>query len=302
MRKWFLLLILGALFAFPVRAFAQEEITIASVEINLWPEYDKAEMLVINYILLAPDTPLPATLNLRLPAQVNAPHVVAVGASPELVTDQGVEFTTRADGDWLVVSIQASGPAIQLEYYDPGLRKNGTSRSYSHEWLSDYNVQNLSFMVQQPYDATGFKTSPALQDDGIHQDQLQYYSSQAVAVPAGESLSIELNYEKPSDTLSASRLQVQPVGVDENTPGRVSFSNSLPYVIGGLGVIMILGGLVYYWQSGRASSRKSRRRAHAHADHEESGEEIYCHQCGARAHGGDRFCRTCGARLRLQEE
>jgi len=302
MRKWILLLMLGVLFAFPVRAIAQEGITIASVEINLWPEYDKAEMLVIDYILLAPDTPLPATLNLRLPTQVNAPHVVAVGTSPELVTDQGVEFTTRADGDWLVVSIQATGPAIQLEYYDPDLKKDGTSRSYFYEWLSDYNVQNLSFMVQQPYDATGFKTSPALQDDGIHQDQLQYYSSQAVAVPAGESLSIELNYEKPSDTLSASRLQVQPVGVDENTPGRVSFSNSLPYVIGGLGVILIVGGIVYYWQSGRTSSRRPRRRARANAEHEETGEEVYCHQCGARAHGGDRFCRTCGARLRLKEE
>jgi hypothetical protein len=302
MRKWILLLILGVLFAFPVRAFSQAEIAIASVEINLWPEYDRAEMLVIDYILLAPDTQLPATIDMRVPAEVGAPHVVAVGASPELVTDQGVKFMTRTEGEWLVVSIQASGPAIQLEYYDPGLKKDGVSRSYTYEWLSDYKVQNLVFTVQQPFDATGFNTSPALQDDGIHQDQLQYYLSQTVGVPAGKSISIELNYEKPSDVLSVSRLQVQPEDVDENTPGRVSFSNSLPYVIGGLGVVLIIGGIVYYWQSGRSGSRKPRRRARAHADNEEGKGETYCHQCGARAHGGDRFCRTCGARLRLQEE
>jgi hypothetical protein len=302
MRKWILLLMLGTWFAFPMRALAQEGITLASVEVNLWPEYDRAEMLVIEYILLTPDTPLPATVELRIPAGVSTPHVVAVGASPDLVTDQGVEFTTRSEGDWLMVSIQATGPAIQFEYYDPALKKDGTGRSYTYEWTSEYEVQNLTFTVQRPFDATELTTSPALQDGGIHPDQLQYYISQAISVPAGASQVVELSYEKPSDELSVSRLQVQPAGVDENTPGRVSFSNSLPYVIGGLGVILIVGGIVYYWRSGRTTSRRPRRRAGMNTDSEDGGGDVYCHQCGARARAGDRFCRTCGARLRLQED
>ena len=102
--------------------------------------------------------------------------------------------------------------------------------------------------------------------------------------------------------LSVSRLEIQPVVVDENTPGRVSLNNYLPYIIGGFGVILIVGGLAYYRQSGRSASKKSRRRQHAHAGSEESESDVYCAQCGTRARGGDRFCRTCGSRIRQQEE
>jgi hypothetical protein len=92
------------------------------------------------------------------------------------------------------------------------------------------------------------------------------------------------------------------VPVDENTPGRVSLNNTLPYLIGGLGVIIIVGGLVYYLRSGNKGVKKSRRRQHANANAEESESDVYCAQCGTRAHNGDRFCRTCGARMRHQEE
>src|SRR5688572_29142434 len=140
MRKWVLLLALGTMFMFPSLTFAKNDIAITSLEVNLWPEYDRPEVLVIEYILLSPDTSLPATVELRVPAAVEAPHVVAVGPSPDSVTDQGVLFTTKKEGDWLVVSIEAGGPAIQFEYYDPGLKKVGDLRSYVYEWSSDYDV------------------------------------------------------------------------------------------------------------------------------------------------------------------
>ena len=303
MRNWILILMMGALFAFPSFAFAQEGLTIESIEIKLWPEYDKADMLVIDYILLSTDTQLPAILDLRIPADVGSPFVVAVGSSLDLVTDQGVNYTTRVEGDWLVVSIEVTGPAIQFEYYDPGLKKDGSKRTYSYEWTSDYAVQNLYFTVQKPFDATVFSVTPELQDDGIHQDQMQYFASKPISVAPREVVSLDLKYEKQSDTLSASRLQVQPVGVDENTPGRVSFSNALPYVVGGLGLVMIIGGLVYYWQSGRSRTRHVRRRKRPSREEGEDETSVeYCPQCGTRAKPGDRFCRVCGARMRRSEE
>jgi len=90
--------------------------------------------------------------------------------------------------------------------------------------------------------------------------------------------------------------------VDENTPGRVSLNNSLPYIIGGLGVVLIVGGIVYYWQAGRKSFKSPRRRSHAQMENEDLKEDTYCPQCGTRAKTGDRFCRVCGARIRQKEE
>jgi hypothetical protein len=301
MRKWLLVLAMGALFVFPSFAFAQDEIAIQTVNVSLWPEYDKAEMLVINYIALSENTQFPVQLDVRVSADAVL-HTVAVGASSDVVSDQGVDYSTKKDGEWLVISINATGPAIQLEYYDPNLKKEGGLRSYSYRWLSDYDVAAFGVVFQEPFDAAEFKSSLTLQDDGVHLDEMQYYFSDAGSVPAGKVFTFDITYQKPTDTLSVSRLEVQPVVVDENTPGRVSLNNFLPYIIGGLGVIMIVGGLVYYRQSGRSSSKKSRHRQHARAEGEENESGVYCAQCGTRARNGDRFCRTCGSRIRQQEE
>jgi hypothetical protein len=303
MRKWLLTLVIGALFVFPSFAFAQEnKVAIQSIDVSLWPEYDRPEMLVIDHIKLSEDTAFPVQLDLRVPADSDV-NAVAVGKSSDQVTDQGVKYTTAKDGEWLVISITATGPAIQLEYYDPNLKKDGDQRSYTYRWLSDYDVAGFVVILQVPFGATEFKSSLSLQDDGIHpNDNMQYYSSNVGPVPAGKELTFDVSYQKATDTLSVSHLEIQPVDVNENTSGRVSLGNYLPYIIGGFGVILIVGGLVYYWQSGRSGSKKSRRRPRVRADPEEAQSDVYCAQCGTRARGGDRFCRTCGSRIRQKEE
>jgi hypothetical protein len=301
MRKWLLIFVMGALFVFPSFVSAQNKVAIQSINVSLWPEYDQAKMLVINFIMLPANTTLPVQLDVRVPANADL-NTVAVGKAGDSVSDQGVKYTTRKDGEWLVVSITATGPAIQLEYYDPNLKKDGDLRSYSYRWLSDYEVAGFRAILQEPFDATEFKSSLSLQDDGIHPDKMQYYFSDVGAVPAGKDFNFDVSYKKSTDALSVSRLDIQPVAVDENTPGRVSLNNFLPYIIGGLGVILIVGGLLYYRQTGRSGSKKSRRRQHVRADREEDAGDVYCAQCGTRAHGGDRFCRVCGSRIRQQEE
>jgi len=297
MRKWFFILALVALLVFPSFASAQGQIAIESMEVKLWPEFDEPNMLAIYSIVLTEDTALPVQLDVRIPAGADL-HTVAVGASSETVTDQGIQFATKKDGDWLVVSVTVTGPAIQLEYYDPGLKKDGNQRSYSYHWLSDYDVANFGVSLQQPFDAEQFKSSLFLKDGGV-KNNMQYYLSNVGAVPAGETFTFDLSYQKSTDALSVSSLPLQPVEVDENTAGRVSLNNYLPYVIGTLGVIMIVGGFMYYRQSGHSPSSKKSRRKRADGEENESG--VYCAQCGARARGGDRFCRTCGSRIRQPE-
>ncbi|MCQ3937664.1 MAG: hypothetical protein DPW18_11545 [Chloroflexi bacterium] len=301
MRKWVLMIVLGIALLFPHAAAAQGQVTIQRLDISLWPEYDRADMLVIYHALVnAPS--FPVQMDFRLPADASL-HTIAIGQTLETVTDQGVEYTTRIADEGLVLTVNVTGPAIQLEYYDPQLIKEGPARSFSYEWTGDYAVEELTVIFQVPFDATQFTSSLPLQDDGVHPDEMQYYFSAVGAVPAGERFSFQLSYEKTTDALSASRFEVQPAApVDENTPGRVSLNNTLPYIIGGLGVVMILGGFIYYWQAGRFTSKRPRRRSHSRDESEEGSAEHYCPQCGTRAKAGDRFCRTCGARLRRQEE
>jgi hypothetical protein len=302
MRKLFLIVLVGLLF-FSSIVFAQSNLKLSAVNVQFWPEYDKPDMLVISYIMLAPETSFPTTVDLRIPANVESPLVVAVGPTFDDVTDQGTQFTTQTDGDWTVVSIQATGPAIQFEYYDPNLNKNGKFRSYRYEWINNYEVQNFALTVQKPFDATNLNTSIELQDEGIHTDQLQYFSSDVMTLAAGETFLLDISYEKPTDEFSVSQLNLEPVDVGEDTPGRVSLNNYTPYLLGGAALILVVGGFYYYLRIGNDSkSKKSRRRKSSRVETEDNPEESYCPQCGTRAKSGDRFCRVCGGRLRHTEE
>jgi hypothetical protein len=300
MRRLILLLILGTLFAFPSFASAQTNVTLSNVTVQLWPEYDQPSMLVIIDFQVAPGTPLPVDLNFRIPLDSN---LIAVAS---LTNDGG--FLNAAfdgpqeDGEWLTFTMTVNQNTIhRFEYYQP-LTLNENQRIFSYLWDGMYAVDSFHISVLKPLDAVSLVTDPAYQSTE-DVNGLTYYDSEVLPLARGEQFALNLQYEKTTDTLVRPPQGIQPVApVDQNTPGRVSLTNSMPYIIGGFGVVLILGGIMYYFQAGRAPSKRTRSRKRSQAESEDDGAEAYCPQCGSRAKRGDRFCRTCGARLRNQEE
>jgi hypothetical protein len=71
MRKLFIILMLGVLFVFVSFASAQSDVTLASVDVQLWPEYDQPSMLVIVDFLVDASTTLPVDLTFRIPKDAN---------------------------------------------------------------------------------------------------------------------------------------------------------------------------------------------------------------------------------------
>lgn len=59
----------------PVRA--QQGVTFESVQIDLWPEYDRPDMLVVYRFVLAADAQLPTELSLRIPAAAGTPNAAS---------------------------------------------------------------------------------------------------------------------------------------------------------------------------------------------------------------------------------
>ncbi len=299
MRKWFLILALGVLFVFPSMASAQNNIAFTSVSVQLWPEYDQPSMLVITDFEVAATTKLPASVTFRIPQDANLIAVAAYDASGNLVN--AVFDGPNAEGEWQVFTITLNSTKARFEYYQP-ITFNGEQRIFSYLWNSAYAVDVFNIRVLEPLDTTSLTSIPELASIS-QENNLKYFEGDSVKLAADEQFALNLEYKKSSNALITSSQGVQPAApVDENTPGRVSLSNYLPYLLGGLGVVMIVGGFAYYWRAGRGTSKKSRRRTHAHAENEENDEESYCPQCGARAKPGDRFCRVCGGRIRRQEE
>ncbi len=299
MRKLILILILGMMFVFPSFVSAQNDVTIANMTVQLWPEYDQPSMLVIVDFQVTAATALPADLTFRIPLDANLIAVASLAGDGSYLN--AVFDGPKDDGEWQSFTVTVSQSSVyRYEYYQP-LTFNQSKRIFSYLWDGAYAVDAFNILVLEPIDVTAFSMDPAYESIS-QKNGGNYYDSGVVKLAGGEQFALNLSYEKSSDTLIAPPQGIQPAApVDESTPGRVSLNNSLPFIIGGLGVALIIVGIVYYWQAGRKSFKSTRRRAHAHAESEESGEDAYCPQCGARAKAGDRFCRVCGARLRNQE-
>lgn len=305
MRKRLALLALAwLLFALPVRA--QDVAHFAAVEIEIWPEFDRPAVLVIYHITLGADTALPATITVKVPAQAEV-NAVAVADEQGWLFDTVYERSVM--GKWATLSIAATAPVIQVEYYDV-LVKNGNTRTILFEWPGGVAVDAFRVKFQNPTGATDLRTEPQVVETQIVRFDLERHITAAVSLEAGDTFRFTAQYEKPNDSLSISNIPVEPAFPLEQMGGQVSWSDVLPWLIGGLGLGLIALGLtvLYGFIKGgklpRAKGATRKRPVGRASDSEaraEKGRVIYCHACGHRAQPGDAFCRTCGARLRREE-
>ena len=302
MRKLFLILMLGILFIFPVSTSAQTNVTLQTVTVQLWPEYDQPSMLVIVDFKVAPMTSLPVDLTFNIPSDANLIAVAVQAENGDLLNASFESPKASENAQSFKITIEQN-TIYRFEYYQP-LKFNNTEREFSYTWENVYAVKNFSVNVLEPVDVKSLSTQPVYASKQVV-DGLNFYEGEVIKLAANETYTFELQYEKTTEALVNAPQEIQPAQpVDANTPGRVSLSNSYPYVIGVLGIAMILGGIVYYWRTGRVMPKRSRRRrvVNVEEDENKTSTGTYCSQCGARTKSGDRFCRTCGAKLRRSDE
>lgn len=315
MRRSFIMLILATLlFILPVHVSAQQDYKLQLAYISVWPEYEyssdnpgKLNVLVINrFVLDSQNVQYPTKVKVQIPATAVKPHVVAVGQTPETVSDQNVDFTTSApNGDWIDVYVTTPGPAIQLEYYDYNITKTGVSREYIYHWPGTYAVGTFHLDVRVPLHATNMRSDPDAASSGTDADGFKFGEMTVPNIPAGQVFTLKINYDRDTDMPSSSFLDVQPAApLDQPVNGQFSLATYMPWILAGLALIGIAGGAGWYWLSSRPDGQVSKQRKRARKpkqDSEAADGQVYCHECGKRAQPGDQFCRTCGARLRQGE-
>jgi hypothetical protein len=290
-----LMILTGAFFA-AFSARAQAGTRLNRVQVQLWPEYDQPSMLVI-YDLSVPDSAqLPLNISLRFPSDANLVAVASQAADGSLLNTayQG----PNADGDWQLIAVQIQTTGVyHVEYYAP-LSRDGDVRHYSYVWPGDYAVDDLVISVRLPTDATDVSSVPAMQSSQ-GSDGTPYLRKDFGSLALHQQLGFELAYTKVSEALTTPPQSLEPSKpLSASTPGRVVLGNYLPYTIGVLGFALIIGGGVYFWQSSRGRGHeRAGRHARVSGQHQPSS-DVYCHECGTRAHAGDHFCRVCGTRLR----
>lgn len=313
MRRFMLMIaLLAGLAAGPVApaavmaAQSAPAITLQSVRVQIWPEYDQPSVLVIYNVSLPATVTLPASLTMRIPAAAGKPNAVAWQAADNALYE--INYETITNSDWIQIKFSTPAPDFRIEYYDPTLTRNGAKRSFTFHWPGDYTVNALSLEIQQPVNATGMRFTPSLGSGQVNSsDGLTYFNLQAGKVNAGTTFELTMSYTKPDDTLTnPSQYQpVAPIQPISTASGRVNIDQALPWILGGAGLLLIVAGLLWYYFSfvrtkkalhPQTRPRHARTTPKAGVDGGED-EIIFCTQCGKRAAPGDNFCRVCGTRL-----
>ena len=296
MRRVIVLLLLFSLgVAAPLQA--QEEVErLEQLVVDIWPDYDRAAVLVLLTGRLPAGATLPATVTVPVPQEA-AIHAVASVASDNQM------FETAYSLEAGQLRLTATDQRFRVEYY-VSYEADGLARSFTFDWQSALTVDDLNVSVQRPRAATTMTTDPAAEVIGSANDGLQYHDLVVQPLPAGEPFSVQINYSLNSEQLTAPAAAAPAPVQDsaaETAPGWTM------RILTGSGVLLIVLALIWHvWGQRPASARPPRkpavRRPSVPAAPRQAvrpaGEARFCHHCGAEAQPADRFCRACGTALK----
>jgi hypothetical protein len=233
---------------------AQAPVTaIDTLDVEIWPDYDRPSVLVLLTGALPAGTTFPASVTLDLPegARVNA--VARIDSENGTMTDD--IFSSAEISDML--NFTTPDPRFRVEYYVP-YTADDMQRSFDYTWPAQIPVKSFHLRVQRPAPASALRTEPAADDERKSSDGFEYHIFSARAVPAGQPFSLHVVYTMDSARLSAESIPspgaVAPSTAQQGGPGTgTGFNWALVAMVAG-GVLFI-GALVWQIAARREASR-----------------------------------------------
>jgi hypothetical protein len=288
----------------PGSTYAQDGPRLASLEIDIWPEFDRPEVLVILHAQIAEDVTLPASVSLRIPSSSGGPTAMAYATSADGQLLNLPYQRSDAQADFIALTFSPPERFFRVEFYD-ALRVDNAGKSYTYVWPGDLLVGQLSVEVQQPAGATDLSVQPELGAAVVRPDGLSYREADLGALNAGDTLTIDVRYQKTDPRTSTESLGLATPAPPSATAGSGG-EDGVPrwlLLLPLLAAFAIGASLVVVWRRrgwpfapARGSTRADRRREQGGG--KRASTAGFCRQCGNRLRVGDRFCPECGAAVK----
>lgn len=319
------LLVLGgllALFNVPAAA-ATPALTIKTMKISVWPEYDDPRVFVSYQGAFNDSSAFPQEVGFPAPNGVDINMVCAL--QPPDNNHLCQLYTTASDGDAMDINYKLPIPTYYLEYYWDGLKTGASgNKSLSFSYKSPYQIGTLTVSLEQPARATAFTTSPSGATMVTDSDGLNDYEYTYKNVQPGQVITVGASYVKPDNKPSFTKSQTSGAATsgDSSSGGRLGYG----WVFALAGVAALAGGFFVFRRrpapAGRARSRRvaraESRRAGRHRPqpvpvHQASRKAAapgrttapppsdtagFCPYCGTRLASGAGFCHACGAEMK----
>jgi hypothetical protein len=285
---------------------AGEQPSLATLQISLWPEFDRPELLVIYRGLLAEETALPAMIEVSIPSDIAAPSAVAY--VDEADQRLNLAYTSRVEGDARIVSFELPALGFQLEYYDTLPIEATGRRTYTFDYRADYDVAELGIEFQVPPTAQNFVLEPPADSAFPESGGVVYHVVQAGALAQGENRSWTFRYDKDNPGLTLEALEQ----AEEQAPSVLPTTEATAGGDGSTGLIFLVAfvalvavGAAAFWLGRRTGTeaapvvdtpfpaRKKRLERGI-------GQRAFCHKCGTQLRPDSEFCHKCGAIVRQE--
>ena len=268
--------------------------SLEQLSIEFWPDYDQSSVLVLLTGSLAAGSSLPATVTLPIPAGASLHAVARMTSDGGLIDD--IQFTLGSNS----LTLTTPESRFRVEYYFP-YQADGLQRAFTFRWLADIPVGNLAVRIQQPAAALTMQTLPLAEVITEGNDNLRYHNLAGQAAPAGQPLTIEVNYTMGNDQLT-SQAAPQTNSQAPTTAVNPTQTFNWPVLLATVGGILLLIGLG--WQLAVSQQQKRGRPARPRPERpprpqtQPTSAVKFCHECGMAIRPGDRFCRQCGQTLK----
>ena len=269
---------------------------LTSLEIDIWPEFDRPSTLVILRAEIAEGATLPVEVSLRIPTSSGGPQALASSPSADArLIDLRYE-RSNVQVDFTTVKFTTPDRFFQLEFYDR-LRTDNADRRYTYVWPGDLAVGHLIVQVQKPAGSTNLSVQPKLGDRPVAAGGLTYREGDLGAFDVGKPETIGIQYRKTDSRTSAEILGLPTATPPSTGKGSDGGLPSWLPIAAVAASIVVGGGAVTLWlrrgrpipgtsgQMTRAQRRRQDVRINAGS----------CQQCGGRLRSRDRFCPECGA-------
>ncbi len=272
-----------------------DEVTLATLVVRVWPEYDEPAALVLYEGQVAPNVVVPADVRLPLPP------AAALHAAAYIDTASGGLLMAQARQEEGEAILTTPNGSFWLEYYDPALEKEGETRRYQLTLTAPVAIGELVWEVEQPAGGRNLTVEPSQGGAFITDtNNLPAFRVPVGSVAAGETVTLRFSYMKDGDSLTVDQFPAAPPVSDAAAipppaqAGQQPSSLVLALILVG-GLALVGGGV--YWFVSRSGGKTRPAGKQARRQPARGGPARFCMQCGQPARAGDRFCRHCGAKL-----
>lgn len=258
-----------------------------SAVVDLWPEYDRPEMLVVLQGELAQEAQLPLQIAISLPAGVSAPHAVVARDTQGQLISLGYDLA-QADGR-VMVQFVLPHTRFQIEYYDTIVGLDQSQREYTYIWNGDVAVDRLVVKAHTPATASELAIEPVglpVPTEALPDVAMVSF----VDLPLGYQAAVRVAYHKEDGLLSIESGQLPPVVSRPDLPMTMSAALNLwPLALS----LVLVGGVAVAVGVGISFQMRAEQWRVVPVP-----VAVVCPVCGTKGATSQRFCRTCGSKLR----